>query len=509
MTGRRFRVILKGMHTATGQADSPKILVVGDLMLDRYFAGSVDRISPEAPVPILLVRQAFNRAGGAANVAVNVAAMGGETTLVGAIGADEAGRLLRAVLEADGVPCGSLVTARSVPTTVKTRLLAGHNQIARFDEEGFLDDAGVRAALVERIRAAAATADLVLVSDYCKGAGDEAVARAAIDAARARGVPVIVDSKSHDYARFRGATVITPNRNEATAAAGFPIRTPDDGIRAAGIIRERYGIEIVVVTLGEQGMVFVAGDESAVIPTQARQVYDVTGAGDSVVAALSVALGRGMPIREACLLANAAAGLQVARVGTSRITWAEMAAAVEPQAPTSAAKIVSRAELRRVVQAARAEGKRIGFTNGCFDILHRGHVALLEAAARECDLLVVGVNSDASVARLKGATRPLVPAAERQAVLAGLAAVSLVCEFPEDTPLELIQAVEPDVLVKGGDYALDEVVGADVVLARGGRVVTPLFVPGVSTTALVERVRALPDAAPPAARGPSRAPSRP
>jgi D-beta-D-heptose 7-phosphate kinase/D-beta-D-heptose 1-phosphate adenosyltransferase len=246
-----------------------------------------------------------------------------------------------------------------------------------------------------------------------------------------------------------------------------------------------------------------------VIPTQARQVYDVTGAGDSVVAALSVALGRGMPIREACLLANAAAGLQVARVGTSRITWAEMAAAVEPQAPTSAAKIVSRAELRRVVQAARAEGKRIGFTNGCFDILHRGHVALLEAAARECDLLVVGVNSDASVARLKGATRPLVPAAERQAVLAGLAAVSLVCEFPEDTPLELIQAVEPDVLVKGGDYALDEVVGADVVLARGGRVVTPLFVPGVSTTALVERVRALPDAAPPAVRGPSRAPSRP
>ena len=489
MTGRRIRVILQGMQAATGQADAPKILVVGDVMLDRYFAGSVDRISPEAPVPILLVKRSFNRPGGAANVAVNVAAMGGETTLVGAIGADEAGRLLRGVLEADGVPCGSLVTARTVPTTVKTRLLAGHNQIARFDEEGLLDDAGVRAALVERIRQAATTADLVLVSDYCKGASDEVVARAAIDAARARGIHVVVDSKSHDYGRFRGATVITPNRNEASAAAGFPIRSPEDGIRAAAIIRERYGIGIVVVTLGEQGMAFVTGEESAEIPTQARQVYDVTGAGDSVVAALSVALGRGMPIREACLLANAAAGLQVARVGTSRITWAEMVAAVEPQAPTSAAKIVGRDELRRVVQAARAEGKRIGFTNGCFDILHRGHVALLEAAARECDLLVVGVNSDASVARLKGPTRPLVPAAERLAVLAGLAAVALVCEFPEDTPLELIRAVEPDVLVKGGDYAAENVVGADVVKARGGRVVTPLFVPGVSTTAIIGRVR--------------------
>lgn len=491
------------------QRAAPKILVVGDLMLDRYYTGTVDRISPEAPVPILHVRQTFDRPGGAGNVAVNVAAMGGGTTLVGAIGADASGRRLREVLEADGVRCGSLVIADSIPTTVKTRLIAGHNQIARFDEEGFLDDAVVRGALVERIRAAIAMADLVLVSDYCKGAGDEVVSRAAIQGSRDRGIPVIVDSKSHDYAKFRGATVITPNRNEATAAAGFPIRTPEDGIRAAGTIRERYGIGIVVVTLGEQGMVFVTGDESAVIPTQARQVYDVTGAGDSVVAALSVALGRGMPIRESCLLANAAAGLQVARVGTSRISWAEMVAAVEPRASASTAKIVSRDEMRRVVQAARAEGKRIGFTNGCFDILHRGHVALLEAAARECDLLVVGVNSDASVARLKGPTRPLVPAVERQAVLAGLAAVALVCEFQEDTPLELIQAVEPDVLVKGGDYTPDQIVGADVVRARGGRVVTPLFVPGASTTALVERLRALPDAGPPAGRGPSPRPSRP
>jgi D-beta-D-heptose 7-phosphate kinase/D-beta-D-heptose 1-phosphate adenosyltransferase len=254
------------------------------------------------------------------------------------------------------------------------------------------------------------------------------------------------------------------------------------------MIRERFGLGSVVVTLGEQGMVFVSEGESNVIPTQARQVYDVTGAGDSVVAALSVALGRGLSTRKACLLANAAAGLQVARVGTSRITWAEVTAAIDQQPPPAEGKIVTAAELRSAVQMARADGKRIGFTNGCFDILHHGHVALLEAAARECDLLVVGVNSDASVTRLKGPPRPFVPSADRQAVLAGLSAVGLVCEFSEETPLELIKLVEPDVLVKGGDYTLQDVVGADLVLARGGRVVTPLFVPNASTTTIVERI---------------------
>jgi D-beta-D-heptose 7-phosphate kinase/D-beta-D-heptose 1-phosphate adenosyltransferase len=235
-------------------------------------------------------------------------------------------------------------------------------------------------------------------------------------------------------------------------------------------------------------MVFVSAEESDVIPTQARQVYDVTGAGDSVVAALSVALGRGMTVRRACLLANAAAGLQVARVGTSRITWSEMLAALDAQPPATHGKVVTQSELREAVRKARAEGRRIGFTNGCFDILHPGHVQLLEAAAKECDLLVVGVNSDASVSRLKGPPRPFVTAADRQAVLAGLASVGLVCEFSEDTPLELIQAIEPDVLVKGGDYRPEEIVGAEIVRARGGRVVTPVFVPGASTTGIVDRI---------------------
>jgi D-beta-D-heptose 7-phosphate kinase / D-beta-D-heptose 1-phosphate adenosyltransferase len=469
-------------------AVSPRILLVGDLMLDRYLAGSVDRISPEAPVPVLQVRRSFNRPGGAANVAVNMTAMGGTTTLVGAIGVDEAGRQLRASLEQDGVACDTLVTTAAAPTTVKTRLLAGHNQIARFDEEAFLDDATVRDELVRRLVARVPDVQLVVISDYVKGVCDATVCRAVIDAAVSRGIPVIVDSKSHDYSKFAGASVITPNRAEAMAAAGFGIAGPEDGLRAARMIRERFGIGSVVVTLGEQGMVFVSEGESNVIPTQARQVYDVTGAGDSVVAALSVALGRGLSTRKACLLANAAAGLQVARVGTSRITWAEVTAAIDQQPAVAEGKIVTAAELRSAVQMARADGKRIGFTNGCFDILHHGHVALLEAAARECDLLVVGVNSDASVTRLKGPPRPFVPSADRQAVLAGLSAVGLVCEFSEETPLQLIQLVEPDVLVKGGDYTLQDVVGADLVLARGGRVVTPLFVPNASTTTIVERI---------------------
>ena len=498
------------IHTTAGTSVAPKILIIGDVMLDRYLDGAVDRISPEAPVPVLHVRRSFNRPGGAANVAVNIAAMGGTALLVGAIGTDEAGRQLRAVLEADGVACDRLVAASAMPTTVKTRLLAGHNQIARFDEEAILDDGAVLSAMADHIKAAVAVADLVVISDYVKGVCDETIAKAAITSAKARGIPVVVDSKSAECSRFYGASVITPNRNEATAAAGFPIRTPADGLRAAGIIRDRFDIGAVVVTLGEQGMAFVSADESDVIPTRARQVYDVTGAGDSVVAALSVALGRGISLRHACLLANAAAGLQVARVGTSRITWSEMLAELDGQPPTAHGKVVTRTELRDAVRRARAEGKRVGFTNGCFDILHHGHVRLLEAAAKECDLLVVGVNSDASVTRLKGPPRPFVGSVDRQAVLAGLASVGLVCEFSEDTPLEIIREVEPDVLIKGGDYKPEAIVGADIVQARGGRVVTPLFIPDASTTGIVERVRqSNADGAPQAVARPSGAPSRP
>jgi D-beta-D-heptose 7-phosphate kinase/D-beta-D-heptose 1-phosphate adenosyltransferase len=313
---------------------------------------------------------------------------------------------------------------------------------------------------------------------------------AVIEGAARAGIRVIVDPKGADFTKYAGAAVITPNRSEAAAACGFPIRDSDDAIRAAHAIRDRFGIAAAVVTLGEQGMVVVAEGRVAVIPTRAKRVFDVTGAGDTAVAMLAVSLAEGTPLEEACFLANAAAGLQVSRIGTARIARSEVLAAIDSQSAVALGKVLDVAALRRAVQRARSEGQRIGFTNGCFDILHHGHVALLEAAAKECDLLVVGINSDASVTRLKGPPRPFVPSAERQAVLAALSSVAWVCEFEGDTPLELIRAVEPDVLVKGADYKPEDVVGADIVLARGGRVVTPLFVQNASTTNIVERILA-------------------
>lgn len=483
---------MKPMESPRGAAsDHPAdILLVGDVMLDRYFQGRCDRISPEAPVPVLHVRNSFDRPGGAANVAVNVAAMGCRPRLVGAIGTDAAGERLRAVLEADGAPSDGLVAAAEIPTTTKNRLLAAHQQIARYDEERFLADPGVRRRILDRIGALMESAKLAIISDYAKGVCDATVCRAVIDGARQRGLPIVIDPKDADFTKYAGATVITPNRMEAAAVVGRPLRDPDEAIRAAHEIQQRWPIEAVVVTLGEQGLVMVSGTHETVIPTQAKQVYDVTGAGDTFVATLATALVEGLPLDRACGIANVAAGIQVSRIGTARITWSEVMEEIDRQSTASMGKVLTVPDLLKVVQRARSEGKRIGFTNGCFDILHHGHVALLEAAARECDFLVVGLNSDASVRRLKGPPRPFMPAAARQAVLAGLTSVACVCEFDDDTPLELIRAVSPDVLIKGGDYSADKVVGADIVTGRGGKVVTPLFVPGVSTTNIADRILA-------------------
>ena len=471
-------------------ASPPPVLVVGDVMLDRYLHGAAERISPEAPVPVLHVRRTSLRPGGAANVAVNVAALGGQPRLVGVVGHDAAAEQLRRNLAEEGVAGDDLLATDAVPTTTKTRLLAGHHQVARFDEEQALVDLPAREEVVRRARTLVRGVGVAVISDYAKGVCDTVVCRAVIEEGSRAGVTVVVDPKDADFTKYSGAAVITPNRGEAAAVVQFPIRDHDDAIRAARKIADRFAIGAVIVTLGEQGMVVLAGGEVSLIPTQARRVFDVTGAGDTAVAMLAVALAEGSDLPQACFLANAAAGLQVGRIGTARISRGEVAEAIERGESAARGKVVDLESLRLLVRRARAEGKRIGFTNGCFDILHHGHVTLLDAAARECDALVVGVNSDASVRRLKGSPRPFVPAGERQAVLAGLASVAWVCEFDADTPLDLIRAVEPDVLVKGADYTLDRVVGADIVLARGGRVVTPLFVPNASTTSIVDRIRA-------------------
>jgi len=477
-----------------GELNAPRtsrVLVVGDLMLDRYYDGSVERVSPEAPVPVLHVRRSFEHPGGAANVAANIAAMESDIAVVGLTGIDDSASRLRSLLVGAGVECDSIVTTTTIPTTTKTRLLTSHHQIARFDLEELANDPSARYALIQSFESILARVDTVVLSDYAKGVCHPEVCDAVISGAHRIGRPVIVDPKSVDFSKYRGATVITPNRSEAAASTGISINEPADAVLAARKIHQAHQIESVVVTLGEQGMVLFTNDEATLIPTQAKHVFDVTGAGDTVVAALAVCLARGINLSHACHLANIAAGLQVAKIGTCPITWNEITLVTSTQA-IPPGKVLPLDAMAVVSSDAKRSGKIVGFTNGCFDILHHGHAALLEAAAKECDILIVGLNSDASVRRLKGHPRPYVAAKHRAAVLAALSSVSYVVEFDEDTPLTTIKAIEPDVLIKGADYSGKDIVGAHVVTARGGRVVTPLFVPDVSTTNLIERILSTP-----------------
>jgi D-beta-D-heptose 7-phosphate kinase/D-beta-D-heptose 1-phosphate adenosyltransferase len=468
--------------------DTSKVVtVVGDVMLDRYFDGSVDRISPEAPVPVLRVKRRFHRPGGAANVAANLRSLGAIPRLVGLVGIDETASALAEALGEASVETNWLARSASFQTTAKTRLLSGQFQIARFDDEVAPSAADVDLCEAA-VRAAAAESDAIIISDYAKGVCHERVCRAAIEVGRRRAIPVVVDPKDADFSKYSGATVITPNRKEAVAASGTPITSPEQAIDAARVLHRRYSFAWIVVTLGEQGMVAVSDSEAFAIPTHAKRVFDVTGAGDTVVAALGVCLARGMQMTDACRYANIAAGIQVSQVGTSQVHWSDVLHAESVSASRAFGKILDLDPLLAAVRAARAEGKKVGFTNGCFDILHHGHVALLEAAAKECDELIVAVNSDASVTRLKGAPRPFVPASYRKAVLAALESVAYVTEFDADTPLDLIKAIRPDVLIKGADYKPADVVGGDIVEAAGGRVATPLFVPEVSTTNIVDRI---------------------
>ena len=467
------------------------VLVVGDVMLDRSLEGTVARISPEAPVPVLSVARTVERTGGAGNVCTAATAAGGAVTLVGCVGDDASGRSVRRLLDEQGVSCEHLLEIVGHPTTLKTRLLAGHQQIARYDVERI----GIPQSMANRIRDAAvgatAKAAAIIVSDYAKGVCDPDTCAAVVAAGTRRGIPVIVDPKSSDFTRYAGATVITPNRSEAAAVAGRPIDGIESAIAAGRVIVQTYGIEAAVVTLGEQGMVAVSACGQTVLPARSREVFDVTGAGDTVVAVLAVALASGVDLFTACDLANTAAGIKVGRPGTATVTRDEILQAMRLTRPVGCReKIVTPETLMAELAFHRRLGRTIGFTNGCFDLLHHGHVALLEAAARECDLLVVGLNADASVRRLKGPSRPIVPESQRAAVLAGLGSVAYVVLFSEDTPVGLIEAVAPDVLVKGGDYTKESIVGAGSVIARGGRVISGVFVEGASTTDLVGRIRA-------------------
>ena len=467
-----------------------RVLCVGDVMLDRFVYGHVERISPEAPIPILTISRQATTVGGAGNVARNLSALGTKVNLFGAIGADSVGAEAVDVLANDSAVTLSLTTDPSRPTTVKTRFIAGVQQLLRTDDEDSSPLADtLLSGLSKNLEAAMESGDYgaLILSDYGKGVLSGAVIAQAISAARAAGLPVIVDPKGTDYTRYRGASLLTPNRRELAEAARHPVDSDDEAEAAARILLETCGVEAVIATRGPRGMSVVTADGCVHLPALAREVFDVSGAGDTVVATVAAGLAAGLALTDAAQLANVAAGIVVAKVGTAVVCADELGDALG-RAPGRGAKFLGRDDVVDRVAQWRARGLSVGFTNGCFDLVHPGHISLIEQASAACDRLVVALNNDASVARLKGPERPVQPEAARGRVIASLAGVDAVVLFAEDTPRELIEIIRPDVLVKGADYAAEEVVGGDFVTAYGGQIVLAELVDGFSTTDTISRI---------------------
>lgn len=468
----------------------PRIVVLGDLMLDRYIWGRVERVSPEAPIQVLTVEREEERPGGAANVVRNLAALGAEVACAGTVGADVAGERLLELLAAEGVECGAVLRCAERPTVVKTRLVAAGQQLLRVDREG--RPSGGFELSADRLRELVRDADAVVISDYAKGFITPWLLKLVFEAARASGRPVIVDPKGSDYARYAGATVLTPNRREAEVATGLAIdaQRPGELERAALRLLDLTGAQAAVITLGPAGIYLCTRDGLRLHrPTRARAVFDVTGAGDTVLAVLAWCLARGVGWQRALDAANAAAGLSVREVGAVTVTPQEIRAALAGETAQVSEKCLPLEAARRKAVAWRAAGRKLVFANGCFDLLHPGHVSLLRAARAEGDALVVALNSDASIRRLKGPGRPILNQQARVAMLAALEDVDLVVVFDQDTPRTLIQELHPDVLIKGEDYRGKEVVGRELVEGWGGRVALVPLLPEFSTTALLERIQ--------------------
>ncbi len=464
------------------------VLVVGDVMLDRYIWGDVERISPEAPVPVVRMAHRSEQPGGAANVAMNIAGLGAKVILCGFAGQDEERATLEACLDKAGVTT-QLTPVAGSPTTSKLRILGGRQQILRLDVEttkGYLQEA--YDALLASVRMALPIVRAVVLSDYAKGVLSEEVCRTVIDAARAAGAPVLVDPKHRDFTRYRGATTICPNLQEFSEATGIAPGETGPLLAAAAAMLLTLDLEYLVITLSEKGIALVSAEGTRTFPSVARQVFDVSGAGDTVIATLALSLASGLPIEAAVALANITAGIVVSKVGTVPITCHELITNLMPEIELQASeKLLQLDRLQTRVNAWRSQGQRIVFTNGCFDLLHVGHITLMEDARRQGDRLIVAINSDASVSELKGPTRPVVSERDRGRVLAALAAVDAVIVFSEPTPLALICALKPDVIVKGGDYVEDTVVGAREVRSWGGMVKIVPIVEGFSTSRMIAR----------------------
>ena len=469
-----------------------QILVVGDSMLDIYVDGAVERISPEAPVPVMRQVGIRETPGGAANVAANVVGLGGAAHLVSCAGADGDGDRLAAALTEAGVTF-DLVRTGSRPTTTKTRFVAGQNQLLRLDKEDSSSlptnsEAGILAAVAARI----GHCRMVVVSDYRKGVLTDTVLARLFALAATHGVPVVVDPKRGDFTAYKGAAFLKPNLAELAAASGLPTGSNAE-VEQAAIVLARTTAAGILVTRSGAGMSLVQPGQPAIhMPTHAREVYDVTGAGDTVIAAFALALAIGRPPEGAMAIANLAGGIAVSRAGTSIVLAEEVEAERSLLADddvTAKGAIVDAETATRLRQIWKRQGLVVGFTNGCFDLVHPGHVALLREAGKACDRLIVGLNSDASVRRLKGESRPVQAELARAAVLGAIDHVNLVVIFENDTPYDLIKALTPDILVKGADYKIEEIVGADVVTAAGGKVMRVELVPGQSTTRLAGPAR--------------------
>ena len=464
--------------------DQARVLVAGDVMLDRYWHGATSRISPEAPVPVVHVGKSEERAGGAANVALNIAALGAQTRLLGVTGDDEPAGLLETLLSSAGINCEFQKIA-ATPTVTKLRVISRHQQLIRLDfEDGF--EAFDGSVLLESYRQGLDDCDVVVLSDY--GKGTLAQIEQLIAMARAAGKPVLIDPKARDFSRYRGATLITPNMAEFEQVAG---RCDDEQAlveRSAALLKE-HDIDALLVTRGEHGMTLLRRDEPEFhLPTQAREVFDVTGAGDTVIAMLAAALAAGEDMPTATALANLAAGIVVGKLGTASVSVPELrrSAQMEQDAGFGEMNLV---QLQLAVADARSHGERIVMTNGCFDILHAGHVMYLEQARRLGDRLIVAVNDDDSIKRLKGDGRPINPLDRRMTVLSALESVDWVVPFSEDTPEQLICDVSPDLLVKGGDYRPEDIAGYDCVKQNGGDVIVLDFEDGCSTSDIIDAIK--------------------
>ncbi len=473
-------------HKASGL----KCLVVGDLMLDEYLWGKTDRISPEAPVQVVDVLREDLRLGGAGNVANNLIALGCQVTVASVIGEDENGWALLKTFNRQGINISAIHQESGRRTGRKTRVVASNQQIVRIDRES-------RDPLSEQSESHLAgwleknipDFNVILISDYLKGVLTPNILSTITRTATGCHIPVLVDPKGTDYLKYLGATCLTPNRKEAEAASGIAIKDEASLNLAAKTLMKQIKLDNLLITRSEEGMsLFCSDGEIVHIPTVAREVFDVTGAGDTVLALLAFGLAGGLTLPESARLANVAAGIAVAKLGTSTVSPNEIIDVVSLSHRDSDTKIKNRDLIVEISEAERAKGKKIVFTNGCFDLLHAGHVKYLQAARRLGDLLILGLNSDASVRRLKGPKRPLITEEERAHILAALDCIDYLCLFDEDTPLDLITAIKPHILVKGGDYSPDGVVGKDLVESNGGRVELIPFVDGKSTTNIIEKV---------------------